>query len=452
VRRRIAVATADTLGEQMAGPAMRAWHIAEELAKEHDVRLISVQGCTLTHPAFATSEGGDEAIAELVAWCDVFIFQGWVQMHHPVIARSDKVVIADVYDPMHLEQLVQGEEKGHPRWDDLVKASSATLNDQLGRADFLICASEEQRSFWLGQLAGIGRVNPAIYDHDHTYRSFIGVVPFGLSDEPPTRTGPAMRGVIDGVGDDDLVLLWNGGVYNWFDPITLIRAVALLRDDLPNLRLVFMGMRHPNPDVAEMRMAADTVQLADELGLTGRHVFFNTDWVPFDQRQNFLLEADLAVSTHLPGLETDFAFRTRILDCLWAGLPVIVTEGGALSDLVADRWLGAVVPPSDPAALAEAIRRLATEPGRVAEARARMQSVSEEFRWSRVLEPLAAFCRDPHRAPDLVDAKAAADWRYDLGTGWVIRNRWVRKVIRLLYLIDQEGVSETLRRQLRRGG
>jgi hypothetical protein len=49
-----------------------------------------------------------------------------------------------------------------------------------------------------------------------------------------------------------------------------------------------------------------------------------------------------------------------------------------------------------------------------------------------------------------VDAKSAADWRYDLGTGWVIRNRWVRKVIRLLYLIDQEGVTETLRRQLRR--
>jgi glycosyltransferase involved in cell wall biosynthesis len=452
VRRRIAVATADTLGEQMAGPAMRAWHIAEELAKEHDVRLTSTVGCTVTHPTFSTSHGDDSAIAELVEWCDVFIFQGWVQMHHPVIARSDKVVVADVYDPMHLEQLVQGQEKGQPRWDDLVKASSATLNDQLGRADFVICASEEQRSFWLGQLAAIGRVNPAIFDLDHTYRSFIDVVPFGLSDEPPVPTAPAMRGVIDGVGPDDLIVLWNGGVYNWFDPVTLLRAVALLRDDLPNVRLVFMGMRHPNPDVPEMRVAAETMALADELGLTGRHVFFNTDWVPFDQRQNFLLEADLAVSTHLPGLETDFAFRTRILDCLWAGLPVVVTEGGALSELVADRWLGAVVPASDPEALADAIRQLATDPAHASGARARMVSVSEEFRWSRVLEPLVRFCRDPHRAADLLDARTAADWRYDLGTGWVIRNRWLRKVVRLLYLVDQEGIVETLRRQLRRRG
>ena len=39
-RSRIAVATADTLKPQMAGPAIRAWEIAAALAVDHEVRLV----------------------------------------------------------------------------------------------------------------------------------------------------------------------------------------------------------------------------------------------------------------------------------------------------------------------------------------------------------------------------------------------------------------------------
>jgi glycosyltransferase involved in cell wall biosynthesis len=216
---------------------------------------------------------------------------------------------------------------------------------------------------WIGQLAGLGRINPEIYATDRSYRSFIDVVPFGLPEEVPVSSDlPAMRGAIDGIDGDDVVLLWNGGVYNWFDPMTLIEAVAALVPTMPDLRLVFMGMRHPNPDVPDMRAAADAMALADRLGLTDRHVFFQTGWVPFDRRQDYLLEADLAVSTHLPGLETDFAFRTRILDCLWAGLPMVVTDVGGNAEAVVDGQTGFVVPPADPPPLAEALLRVAKDP------------------------------------------------------------------------------------------
>ena len=47
-------------------------------------------------------------------------------------------------------------------------------------------------------------------------------------------------------------------------------------------------------------------------------MFFNEDWVAYDDRQNYLLEADVGVSTHLDHVETEFSFRTRILDYLWA--------------------------------------------------------------------------------------------------------------------------------------
>ena len=37
----------------------------------------------------------------------------------------------------------------------------------------------------------------------------------------------------------------------WFDPLTLIRAVDLLRRNRDDARLVFLGMKHPNPEVAD---------------------------------------------------------------------------------------------------------------------------------------------------------------------------------------------------------
>jgi hypothetical protein len=42
-----------------------------------------------------------------------------------------------------------------------------------------------------------------------------------------------------------------------------------------------------------MPILAESKRLAEELGLLGRNVFFREGWVPFDERQNFLLEADI---------------------------------------------------------------------------------------------------------------------------------------------------------------
>ena len=63
----------------------------------------------------------------------------------PWLARSSKVIVADLYDPMHLEQLEQtrGQDLGR-RGSDVASTTNA-LNDQLLRGDFFLCASEKQR-------------------------------------------------------------------------------------------------------------------------------------------------------------------------------------------------------------------------------------------------------------------------------------------------------------------
>jgi len=400
---RVLVVTADVLRHQMAGPAMRAWHIAEHLAAEHEVRLLTTSPyCELGSESFSVAAAGAEGLAEAEAWSDVMVLQGYVTLHHPVLAESTKVIVFDMYDPLHLETLALTRGASGPERDNHVRLSIETLNRQLERGDFLICASERQRDLFIGQMCALGRVNALTYDQGPTLRHLIDVVPFGLPDAPPEHLGPALRGVVPGIGPGDDVLVWAGGVYNWFDPLTLIRAVAALAERRPSVRLYFMGLRHPNPDVPEMQMASDARALAGHLGVAGTHVFFNDGWVSYSDRQNFLTEATLGVTMHFDSAETRFSFRTRALDYLWAALPVVTTEGDSFAELVEREGLGLVVPAEDPDALEDALARMLDDPAELAACRERAAAVGERLRWSVVLGPLARFCSEPRHAPDLV--------------------------------------------------
>ncbi len=398
---RIVVATGDVVGERMAGPAIRAWHLAELLAAEHEVQLVSQVGAQASSDRFAVRQVGEAELRELAAWLDVLVFQGSLLHEFPFLRDSDKVLVADIYDPFHLELLEQARDEGEARRRDIVHNAVVVLNDQIQRADLLLCASEKQRDFWLGALAALGRVNVATYDEDETLRTRLAVAPFGLPDTPPVQRRHGIRGSIDGIGTGDKVLLWGGGIYNWFDPLTLVRAVDRLRGDV---RLVFLGGAHPNPRVPEMRMAVAARELAAELGVLDTHVFFNPGWVPYIERADWLLDADAGVSTHLDHVETAFSFRTRMLDYLWAGLPIVATRGDSLARLVEAEELGLTVAAGDAVALAEALDRVLHDEELAARCRANVARVAERFHWSQALAPVVEFCRAPRRAPDLLDA------------------------------------------------
>ncbi|HRA51678.1 glycosyltransferase [Actinotalea sp.] len=406
-RQRVLVVTLDTIADRMAGPAIRAWEIARALAGPCDVRLVTFGACSRPGVGFGTAQVRVEDFRAEVEGCDVVVLQGFVVRTFPWLADCPQAIVVDLYDPFQLETLeVDRYRPTAVRWEALVRAR-LELEAQVGRGDLFLCASGRQRDLWIGQLAAAGRINPATYDDDPSLGRLLQVVPFGLAEEPPVRTAPAIKGVVDGIGPDDKVILWGGGVYNWFDPITLVRAVARLHERDPRVRLFFLGMKHPNPDVEEMRVATRTRELADELGLTGSVVFFNESWVAYERRGDYLLDADVGVSCHFPHVETEFSFRTRILDYLWAGLPVVCTRGDAFARLVDDHGAGVTVPPEDVDALADALE-LALAPGPHAGFRAASAVLADSFRWSSVLAPLVAFCTDPYRAADSAYLASAA--------------------------------------------
>ena len=446
-RRRVLVITGDPIGQRMAGPAIRAWHIAEALAEEHDVRLVSMTSVEELDAPFelaTVSHHRPSTMAPHEKWADVIVFQGNALALFPALAKSNKILVVDVYDPMHLEQLEQGRGKSLGQWNNQIDDATRTLNQQLERGDFFLCASDRQRHFWLGQLAALGRINAYTYSRDSELDSLIAIAPFGIAGADPVQSRHAIRGTVPGIAADDTVIVWGGGIYNWFDPETLIRAVARLGERHPDLRLFFMGVKHPNPDVPEMEAVSRSRALASELGLLGRAVFFNESWVPYEERQDYLLDADLGVSTHFQHVETTFSFRTRILDYLWAGLPIVTTEGDSFGDLVAAEGLGASVREQDVDALVDALERVLYDAETRESARENVARVRESYRWSRTLAPLVEFCRNPVAAADREPTKSSGSAVRKVSI--TPRTGLRRDLDRAAYYLREGGVSAVVER------
>lgn len=445
---RVLIVTGDPIGERMAGPAIRVWNTALTLqADGHDVRVVTTTRAErddAPFPLVAVPPGDEAGIRPHERWAEVVLFQGYALNQFATIRRTDRYLVADVYDPMHLEMLEQGRELPAATWALRVAAARDALVDQLRRADLVLCASERQRLFYLGHLAALGRVNPATYADDPDLRGLLDLMPFGLDPVPP-RPGSALRGVVPGFDADSHILIWGGGVYSWFDPLTLIRAVAIAARTHPELRLFFLGTRHPGVD--EMGIVRQSFDLARELGVEGTHVVFNDTWVPYAERDGYLADADAGVSTHHVHVETTFAFRTRILDYLWAGLPMVVTDGDGFADLVRDEGLGVVVPPNDVDALVAAFAQV-LDPARAAGYRAEVARVRERFTWPVVLEPLRAFVADPHHAADYAPGRDAMGGgagrraRKLSGPGHDLRMAW--------HHLRHSGVRDVVRRVRRR--
>lgn len=430
-RHNILVITDDTIGARMAGPAIRAWHIADMLADEHDVRLASTRRAEGSSKRFLICDGSGGMLLGLAEGMDVIIVQGFTLRAHPWLADSDARIVVDLYDPVHLEILEGAQSNSAAVRNRELAAGLEAIRVQMERGDFFLCASPRQRDLWLGHLSAIGRVNFDTYEQDNTLRKLIDVVPFGIDPVPPVRVGEsgAIKGVIDGIDHGDIVLLWAGGVYNWFDPVTLIDAVGDVVADFPRLRLVFMGMKHPSLDDLSTTVLRQAIDRAEDRGLLGTHVFFREGWVPYAERGRYLADADVGVSTHLLHVETAFSFRTRMLDYLWAGLPILCTEGDEFAALVVRERLGRVVPERDRTALAVALRELIADPEELARCRARVRAVAPAFSWPTVLRPLVDYCADPWRAPDATGRSRPVGGAARLGSRIDDRTAWAREYI-----------------------
>jgi hypothetical protein len=176
------------------------------------------------------------------------------------------------------------------------------------------------------------------------------------------------------------------------DPLTAIRAVARLR--VQGMRAALVLPAGNRPGAEPMEMVARAQAEARALGLWGEGVVQLPAWIPYAQRGALLRGAAVAVSCHKPSLEAELSFRTRLLDCVWAQLPVAATSGDELSARAAQEGWARTVPPGDADALCEALSAL-LQPQAREHAQAAARAALPAYSWDLAVSPLLLLLQLP---------------------------------------------------------
>jgi glycosyltransferase involved in cell wall biosynthesis len=428
--RRILFITFDVIGPRIGGSAIRVLGLARALAARGHFPTIATPRIEEGHPEqpfpirpFDLARPR-EMLAPLLGNANVVVLPLHGLARLPFLRRVRMPLVFDIYDPILFELMETAPAE--------TRGQVLLLNQLFRRGDFFLCASERQRDFWLHSLVANGRVNASAAAGPEP-RALIDVVPFGIDPTPPpapTTDRSFLKAAVPALVRAEKIIVWPGGMWDWTDPQIVLSAMRILAQRAPEIHLLLFAGTHPTEGHIETSALKDTRSLAHEFQLEGRSVHFIDHYIPYAERGRYLVECDAAVSTHRANLESRFAYRTRLLDCIWAGLPIVCTEGDVMADMVARNGFGIVVPPGNAAALGDAIERISTDGDFAASCRARMVESRHLFDWNDAVEPLVRFCAQPcvtHIAAPARDAGLLAEsaWR-------VFKTQGARETLRRL--------------------
>ena len=196
----------------------------------------------------------------------------------------------------------------------------------------------------------------------------------------PGERDPQRRAAI-GVAGGDVLFAFAGRLVGWKGMAIAIRALAEpALKDLP-VRLLIIGDGGDKPGL---------IELAARLGVTDRVIFQGA--VPHKDLPGWYALSDAGV---FPSI-ADEAFGITIAEAMACGLPVIGSHIGGIPEVIGnEECAGLLVPAADPAALAEAMARLAQDAAlRLRLGAAARRRIEERFTWrqsaERLLKGLAA--------------------------------------------------------------
>lgn len=369
----------DVIGATMAGPGIRCWEMAQALERKGHQAVVLARRLERNFSQRGITHIDRASIINLIIWigrADSVIQPGSLfAILISILFR--KKLIFDQYDPVIFEflELKPLTFAGRLQKEVMLFLWKVRQRMILRFGHGFLVANEKQKDFLIGQLAILG--------YKHKLGSVI-VLPFGLSNKQPLKKRVVVKGTK--IKETDFLLVWGGGIWDWFDPFTLLRALSKLKSRRGDIKAYFPGINPPNPDSRKVSVVDAFLAEARTLGLLDSTVFVNTEWTPYEDRADYLLEADAGISLHRDSMETRFAFRTRILDYLWAGLPIIASTGDCWADLVEKKELGLTVPPEAVDALVSAILNMAEDSAMRKRCREHVQLVANEYSWDNLVD------------------------------------------------------------------
>ena len=185
---------------------------------------------------------------------------------------------------------------------------------------------------------------------------------------PPERRCPPPFGACNS-GDRPFILMYHGTIEERNGLETAVRAFALARATIPNLRLDIQGKGE------HLRFVQ---QLAQELGLSNSIVF--TGPVEVDKLVDFVVHGDVGIIPYRSNGFMDIVLPTKAYEFAWMGRPMIASDTCALRSMFRPESI-VLCEPDNPQAFAEAIIDLYQHPEKRAYLTQCAAEDYEAYRW-----------------------------------------------------------------------
>jgi glycosyltransferase involved in cell wall biosynthesis len=202
--------------------------------------------------------------------------------------------------------------------------------------------------------------------------------------EPPDRWDdvPLPEGLAERF-DGRLVMLYGGGLARHRGLDTIIKALPLVRDDVPDLDLVVVG---DGGALDDWRALATRLGVGDRVHFEGRR--------DFRDLQGYHRVAAFGVVPHHKYGQTDNTVPHKLYQNMISGLPTLVSSCHCLQRIADQTGAAVVFEAGHPASAADAIRRLADAELRADLGRKALAAIAEPpFSWQSSTDTLTAAYR-----------------------------------------------------------
>jgi glycosyltransferase involved in cell wall biosynthesis/ubiquinone/menaquinone biosynthesis C-methylase UbiE len=360
-------------GYTVSGNGIRAWGLAMGLV-HHGFDVVYSTPSDTVHPHTPPPEVtlapySDKAnLHQLIAEHKptVLIVGYWAYMHL-LPADMDIPVVMDLLAPWLLEAEFQESYDMEVESIDYIKC--------LSQADYFLCCTQRQKAFhtaWLF-MSGLGcKNNP------------LDVIPISANPDLPIKPATSL--------EKGPIFLYGGVLWPWRSPETWLSQLLDILVAENNGQLQLITGKYPLHEAS----SSGNLQLSKETKY--QNVLKQSDLLPYDEMEQYYLQADIGIELSAKNCEREFSFSFRIIEYLRCGLPVICNDFLEVAELIKSYDAGWVLDSNDDNALEKVVKRIVSGQEDLSQKRANAQRlIKDKFNYYQTIEPLIRFCNNPRK-------------------------------------------------------
>lgn len=386
----------------------RTWQFLEPLLEDEHSVFLCTYNEVLNHSKLSVPK---EWIPKLKYQPIRFGRSGWrsqLQQIHDNF-KPDSIVAANFYPSLYATRL----KTNMPIWMDIygdvitiIQAANfhhktnrglpttiQFVREVLLRGDIFSVCGIPQKHMLVGELAMTGRLNHLTFGYEFVRTILPGAAPLDI--DPSEGKSRNLLSNLD-VSNEDFVVLWAGGYNTWTDTQTLFKGLEWAMEQNPSIHFVSVGANTYQAKDNTYAQFLEYIQNSKH-----RKHYHMLGWRPWVEIPQYYAESDIGINIDALHYETIYGTRTRLLEMISVGLPVITSLGSELSYTLREQQLAITFEIQDWKSLGRQILSLSRNPEkRDNMSKMSLQYAKKDLSFESTTIPLRDWVQTPQVAPD----------------------------------------------------